>query len=267
MSWQAQKWAWRQNIRPASVKFVLLAYADHANDDGYSWPSKELIASDTGLDIKTVAGALGAILVRRVLTRAKTRSGKTGRVLGLRFPKSCRVITPKTVGLKRTPNPPAILQQSSSNPTNLGSVTRNQEPGTNPEKRAEGSSLPSLGNGPLAGSLTSFLDSFSSSSKEEIQEPTWHDEIRGMYPGTTVDKDLKQIEEWARKKRKKFTRDLALNALRRNPPKKPGQHDGYVYHGKFIGNREANAFALKNPELLLNAKRAIRHVGGRIEIL
>ncbi len=87
-----------------------------------------------------------------------------------------------------------------------------------------------------------------------------------MYPGTTVNDDLKRIEEWARKKRKEFTRDLALNTLKRNPPKKPGQREGYVYHGKFIGKEKANALAVQNSEFLLNAKRAIRHADGQIEM-
>ena len=131
------------------------------------------------------------------------------------------------------------------------------------EKETKGNSLSSPTGGPLAGrSIFSSL----SSPKEERQEPAWFDEIRGMYPGTTVNDDLKRIEEWARKKRKEFTRDLALNALRRNPPKKPGQREGYVYHGKFIGKEKANALAAQNAELLLNAKRAIRHADGQIEM-
>ena len=40
---------------------------------------------------------------------------------------------------------------------------------------------------------------------------------------------------------------------------------GYVYRGKFIGNKDANALAVQNPEVLLNAKRAIRHADGQIE--
>ena len=32
-------------------------------------------------------------------------------------------------------------------------------------------------------------------------------------------------------------------------------------------NKEANALAIKDPEVLLNAKRAIRHANGRVEIL
>ena len=84
---------------------------------------------------------------------------------------------------------------------------------------------------------------------------------------TTVTDDLKRIEEWARKKKKPFTRELALNALRRHPPNKPRQREGYLYEGKFIKREKANALAVQNPDLQLNAKHAIRHADGQIQIV
>jgi hypothetical protein len=134
------------------------------------------------------------------------------------------------------------------------------------EKRASSTSVPSLGGGPLAGALSSFSSSLSSQEAER-QEPAWFDEIRGMYPGTNVTGDLKRIEEWAQKKGKPFTRELALNALRRYPPKKPGQREGYLYKDKFIEKKKANALAVQNPDLLLNAKRVIRHADGHYEMV
>jgi hypothetical protein len=134
------------------------------------------------------------------------------------------------------------------------------------EKRASSTSVPFLGGGPLADALSSFSSSLSS-PKAEKQEPAWFDEIRGMYPGTNVTGDLKRIEEWAQKKGKPFTRELALNALRRHPPKKPGQREGYLHEGKFIENKQANALAVQNPDLLLNAKRVIRHADGHYEMV
>ena len=88
-----------------------------------------------------------------------------------------------------------------------------------------------------------------------------------MYPGTNVTGDLKLNEEWAQKKGKPFTRELALNALRRHPPKKPGQREGYLYKDNFIEKKKANALAVQNPDLLLNAKRVIQHADGQIEMV
>ena len=134
------------------------------------------------------------------------------------------------------------------------------------EREALGTLVPSLSDGPLAGNLRSFFSSLSS-QKEERQDPACFDEIRGVYPGTNVTGDLKRIEEWARKNKKPFTRELALNALRRHPPKKPGQREGYVYKGKFIESEKANVLAVQNPAFLLNAKRTIRHADGQTEMV
>lgn len=134
------------------------------------------------------------------------------------------------------------------------------------EKRASSTSVPSLGGGPLADALSSFSSSLSS-PKAEKQEPAWFDEIRGMYPGTNVTGDLKRIEKGARKKKKPFTRELALNALRRHPPKKPGQREAYLYKGKVIEKKKANALAAEDRDLLLNAKPVILHADGHYEMV
>jgi hypothetical protein len=261
---KALRWAREQDL-PKTEKLVLVEYAIPANDKGYSYPSIENIASTWSMDRETVRRAREVLLVRRKLFRTKKTVGETGRVKVFRLPKpayenggQCRPFEKKVIDGK----------SGDKRRINGGQSTMNKEEGikNNSGKKAEDNSLSSLGNGPLAGPLRSVFSSLSS-RKEERQEPTWLYEIRGMYPGTTVDKDLKQIEEWARKKKKEFTRDLALNALRRNPPKKPGQRAGYLYHGKFIGNKEANALALKNPELLLNAKRAIKYADGKIDFV
>lgn len=42
----------------SSEKFVLLALADNANDEGSCWPSAHTIASKTNLSIRTVRGAI-----------------------------------------------------------------------------------------------------------------------------------------------------------------------------------------------------------------
>lgn len=55
MSRSATEWAWRQAIKPASAKLVLLCLADHHNStSGRCDPSVSTIALETGLDRKTV---------------------------------------------------------------------------------------------------------------------------------------------------------------------------------------------------------------------
>lgn len=61
MSIRAMNWAWSLKLRP-SVKFVLMALADAADDDGYCWPSIPTLARKTCLDDRSV---------QRILNRLK----------------------------------------------------------------------------------------------------------------------------------------------------------------------------------------------------
>jgi pyocin large subunit-like protein len=59
VSLRAIIWAFKQNVRPAATKFVLVALADYANDyDGCCYPSTAAICEKTSLDRKTVLNAL-----------------------------------------------------------------------------------------------------------------------------------------------------------------------------------------------------------------
>jgi hypothetical protein len=265
----ALEWALDQEL-PTGLKAVLVTFAAHSNEHGESWPSVKYIGEKWKMARETVRTLIRTLNADKLLIDTGRRAGDTHQVKIHRLPaiaiEGVAISNPlKGVAVTTPLKGAAKGRQSGSQ--GVAVTTPNKEQGirNNSEKKAEGNSVPSLSDGPLAGDLHSFFSSLSS-PKEERQEPAWFDEIRGMYPGTTVNDDLKRIEEWARKKRKEFTRDLALNALKRNPPKKPGQREGYVYHGKFIGNKEANALAVQNSEFLLKAKRAIRHADGQIEM-
>jgi len=56
-------WAFEQKL-PGNVKIVLLALADNANDDGYCWPSQEVIAEKSSMTTRNL---------RRVLTALEER--------------------------------------------------------------------------------------------------------------------------------------------------------------------------------------------------
>jgi hypothetical protein len=53
MSIEATNWAWKQAVK-SSTKLVLLALADRANADGKSWPSIARVATETGMDKRSV---------------------------------------------------------------------------------------------------------------------------------------------------------------------------------------------------------------------
>lgn len=60
MSIAAMNWAWLLLLRP-SVKLVLMALADAADDHGYCWPSVQTIARKTNLDVRSVQRILSSL--------------------------------------------------------------------------------------------------------------------------------------------------------------------------------------------------------------
>jgi hypothetical protein len=62
VSAKATFWAWRQTIKPASAKLILLCLADcHNGDNGQCNPSVQYLAKTTGLDRKTVMSGIASL--------------------------------------------------------------------------------------------------------------------------------------------------------------------------------------------------------------
>lgn len=74
MSIDAIRWAFQQQGLPSSVKFVLIALADRANEDDECYPSRDLIHLDTGLNKETISRATEE-LVRLGLVEKRRRFG------------------------------------------------------------------------------------------------------------------------------------------------------------------------------------------------
>ena len=60
MSIDAMNWVWTRRLRP-SIKFVLLALADAADDNGICWPSIPTLANKTCLDDRSVQRILSNV--------------------------------------------------------------------------------------------------------------------------------------------------------------------------------------------------------------
>jgi len=85
MSVDATRHAWRrQGLRPAA-KLVFLAMADRAGEDHVCWPSIDRLVLDTGLNRKTVIGALAALVAAGEIVDTGVRSGKTKQVVCYRI--------------------------------------------------------------------------------------------------------------------------------------------------------------------------------------
>lgn len=79
MSIPVLNWAWGQPGLDPSSKLVLLSLADHANDDGESWPSLERLSERTGRDRRTVQRAVAALEARGLVEREPAKGVRSTR--------------------------------------------------------------------------------------------------------------------------------------------------------------------------------------------
>jgi Helix-turn-helix domain len=84
---RALQWAYEQEGLNVTSKAVLLTFAIHANDRGYSWPGVDHIASTWRMDRKTVRRQIEQLIASRKIFRTKKRCGYTGQVKVYRLPK------------------------------------------------------------------------------------------------------------------------------------------------------------------------------------
>jgi hypothetical protein len=138
INFRALQWAYEQNGLGVTAKAVLVTFAMHANEHGYSWPGVEFIASTWGMDRKTVRRQIEALLVRRVLYHTKKRCGATGQVKVYRLPK----ITYESRGKCRPfENDGSGAKESHKSPISGGEFPPNKEHGTR-KTRSSSSSTP-----------------------------------------------------------------------------------------------------------------------------
>ncbi len=72
--------AFNADIKQSSLKFILVALADYANEIGEAYPSTETICNKTALNRKTVLGGLSKLSNLNFISDTKQRRGKTGQV-------------------------------------------------------------------------------------------------------------------------------------------------------------------------------------------
>lgn len=80
MSRKATDWAWSVDIKPATLKLILLSMADRADEVHQCFPSISRLVKDTGLNQKTVQKGLLEMIEMGVISDTGQRKGPTGRV-------------------------------------------------------------------------------------------------------------------------------------------------------------------------------------------
>lgn len=142
MSIRALVWAFEQDIRPATAKFVLVAFADCVNDaDGCGYPSVSVICKKTSLDRKTVLGALASLEQRGLIADTGRRAGATRQV------KVFRLVGMQTLGDAPAAAPAAPVQPPEQTVPKTGPVPN---PAPFKEYRFSHETVPFFpGNGPV----------------------------------------------------------------------------------------------------------------------
>ncbi|MBD1583473.1 helix-turn-helix domain-containing protein [Pseudoalteromonas sp. S16_S37] len=79
MSRIATDWAWKQELKPATLKLLLLSIADRADEYHCCFPSIMRLAKDTGLNEKTVNSNLRKLESLGIISDTGRRVGERGR--------------------------------------------------------------------------------------------------------------------------------------------------------------------------------------------
>lgn len=81
MSRAANDWAWSLDIKPASLKLLLLSMADRADEEHCCFPSIARLEKDTGLNRKTILSGIKKLIECGVLKDTGEKRGRTMRVV------------------------------------------------------------------------------------------------------------------------------------------------------------------------------------------
>ena len=133
MSFELQARVWKLEMRPSSVKYVLLCLSHRANNDGFCWPSVTTISKDTGLDAKTVRAAV-SFLEDAGFLQVDRRSGRSNHFqLDVKFISSL-VDTPTESGSST----PTDITSATPAVIGIGKVSTPTENGSTPLPKTEG---------------------------------------------------------------------------------------------------------------------------------
>jgi hypothetical protein len=117
MALQAITWALAQKIRPSGRKFVLVALANYASEEGYCYPGQARLAHDTGQTTRSVREHLLALEADGYVARDE-RFGPTGQQLtdGYHLPITPAKVARPTPPSKRFPKKGRKGEEDSSAP-------------------------------------------------------------------------------------------------------------------------------------------------------
>jgi hypothetical protein len=125
MSIEAISWTFKLEIKPSSLKFLLVALANFSNTDGQVWPSIELLCRMTSQNRKTIITGISKLEELGYLIDTCQRKGQTSKIKVYNFcnPSDKSVFSetnPKTVLLNSPKNGGLIVPKTDGNSTENG---------------------------------------------------------------------------------------------------------------------------------------------------
>jgi|GEM_PF-1953007 Pyocin large subunit len=85
MSRAATDWVWDLQIKPATLKLILLSMADRADEEHQCFPSISRLEKDTSLNRKTIQDGINTLIEMQLVEDTGERRGATKRVRVLRL--------------------------------------------------------------------------------------------------------------------------------------------------------------------------------------
>lgn len=122
MSIEALNWAFKQKIKPSSLKFVLVAMCDYASENGEAFPSIETLSKKTSQDRKTVIKNVEKLRDLNVLLDTGYRRGSTNQVVVY------KILYGEDLNSTENGTVPFLLSKSPKNGTAKESQKRYTEP-------------------------------------------------------------------------------------------------------------------------------------------
>ena len=246
---RALRWAYEEADLKLAARAVLMSFALHANEKGYTYPSLEFIADRWGMDRKTVRRQIEVLLVRRKIYHTKKRCGSTGQVKVYRLPKITYGSGGKCTRFESDP--------SGDRAWHKRSISGGEFPPNNEYDRIRNkiSDSKALGSSLADGEGDTRLKSspvFSGSYQNHIKYPEYAAWCRSQGGSPTA----KGFDTWLRKQKPHW----------RNKVKAVLEESGYVLDGRFYTSEEANRRSASDFNLILKFRRAIRR-DGKIEII
>ena len=252
---RALRWAYEQDDLSVTMKAVLMTFALHSDERGYSWPGVDHIASTWGLDATTVRRAIKALFVRRKLCRTKKRRGSTGQVKVYRLPKITWASRARCTPLETIKTGPKAGERRAKGGRSARRIM-NDEQTINHHSTSRDNSIPSA----LAERIPEsekfgkdYQHHADAPAQSHMKWPEFAEYCRSK-GGTPSENGFwswlcQQKPQWRNKVRQKLSGE-----------------EGWVLNGKFFTREQASQMGIENSDLLTQFRQAKKR-NGKIEII